>query len=88
MIKFSITSSSQVRTWKMNLYTLCQVGGLAVLWAVKSSILALAFPFFVVAMIFYRLLLGCFFSKRELDAVREEEADNLCQNCYYNNVPQ
>ena len=46
--------------------------GLAILWAVKSSSYALAFPFFVVAMIPYRLGLKCFFSPRELDAVSGE----------------
>jgi hypothetical protein len=37
---------------------------------VKSSPVALAFPFFVLAMIPYRLLLGFVFTKVELDAVR------------------
>jgi len=49
---------------------MCQMIGLAILWKVKDSPAALAFPFFVVAMIPYRLLLGCFFSERELEAVR------------------
>ena len=40
------------------------------LWAVKSSPAALAFPFFVLAMIPFRLLLGLIFSRAELDAVR------------------
>jgi hypothetical protein len=44
--------------------------GLAILWAVKSSPVALAFPFFVLAMIPFRLLLGFIFTKVELDAVR------------------
>ncbi len=54
----------------MHLYTLAQLIGLGVLWAVKSTALALFFPFFVVAMIPYRMLLGCFFTPRELNAVR------------------
>ena len=33
----------QVKTWKMNLFTVCQVCGLALLWVVKSTALALAF---------------------------------------------
>jgi hypothetical protein len=37
---------------------------------VKSSPVALAFPFFVLAMIPFRLLLGFIFTKVELDAVR------------------
>ncbi len=60
----------RVKTLKMHLYTVCQVVGLGVLWAVKSSAIALAFPFFVVAMIPYRLCLKFLFTPRELDAVR------------------
>jgi hypothetical protein len=51
------------------LFTLSQMVGLAVLWIVKESPAALAFPFFVVAMIPYRLLVGCFYTPRELEAV-------------------
>lgn len=55
----------------MHLFTILQVLGLAVLWVVKSTQLALAFPFFVVAMIPYRMSLKYLFSPRELDAVRD-----------------
>ena len=59
----------RVKTWKMNMYTVFQVIGLAVLWTVKSTALALAFPFFVVAMIPYRMALKFLYTPRELDAV-------------------
>ncbi len=41
--------------------------------AVKSSALALFFPFFVVAMIPYRLALKFLFTPKELDAVITEQ---------------
>ncbi len=55
----------------MHLYTTLQLIGLAVLWAVKSSVIALAFPFFVVAMIPYRMALKYIFTERELEAVSD-----------------
>ena len=58
-----------VPTWKMNVYTLVQCIGLAVLWVVKSSPVALFFPFFIVAMIPLRFSLKFIFSLSELEAV-------------------
>lgn len=59
----------QVKTLKMHLFTILQFLGLVVLWVVKSSALALAFPFFVVGMVPYRLTFKLFFTPRELEAV-------------------
>eukprot|EP00094_Tigriopus_californicus_P004373 TCALIF_04214-PA protein Name:"Similar to SLC4A2 Anion exchange protein 2 (Cavia porcellus)" AED:0.09 eAED:0.09 QI:384/0.70/0.66/0.88/0.88/0.83/18/317/1415 len=67
----------RVKTWKMHLYTVLQVLGLAVLWVVKSTQLALAFPFFVVAMIPYRMSLKYLFSPRELDALDGPKAGQV-----------
>ena len=53
----------------MNIYTLVQCIGLAVLWVVKSSPVALFFPFFIVAMIPLRFALKFIFSLSELEAV-------------------
>ena len=58
-----------VKTWRLHLFTVLQGLGLVILWIVKSTSAALAFPFFVVAMIPYRLLLKFIFTERELDAV-------------------
>ena len=58
-----------VPRWKMNLYTLVQCIGLAALWGVKSSPVALFFPFFIVAMIPLRFSLKFIFSSSELEAV-------------------
>ena len=53
----------------MHLFTGLQFMGLVVLWVVKSSSMALAFPFFVVGMVPYRLTFKLFFNRRELEAV-------------------
>jgi solute carrier family 4 anion exchanger 2 len=64
----------QVKTWRMNLFTFCQLLGLVVLWIVKSSAAALAFPFFVVAMVPYRMCLKWIFNQRELKALDGPDA--------------
>ena len=53
----------------MHLFTGLQLMCLAVLWIVKSSTLALAFPFFVVGLVPFRMTLKYLFNPRELDAV-------------------
>ena len=58
----------RVRTLKMHMFTLVQLGGLGVLWAVKSiPSIALAFPFFVAAMVGVRWSLKFLFTEKELD---------------------
>ena len=59
----------QVRTWKMHAFTIVQLVGLGILWAVKDSPIALAFPFFVVLMVPLRMILKFFFTPEELEAV-------------------
>ena len=52
----------------MVLFTVLQLLGLAVLWIVKEiPAIALSFPFFVVLMIPYRMLLGKIFTAEELE---------------------
>ena len=53
----------------MHVYTVVQVLGLGTLWAVKSSPIALFFPFFVVAMVPLRMALKFFYTEHELEAV-------------------
>jgi len=59
----------RVKTWRMLMYTGLQGLGLVILWVVKSTAAALAFPFFVVAMIPFRYVLKFIFSEQELDAL-------------------
>merc|ERR1712240_119298 len=51
------------------MFTLLQALGLGILWGVKSSAAALAFPFFVVAMIPFRWALKFLFTPVELEAL-------------------
>lgn len=59
----------RVLAWKMHVYTMVQIGALAVLWTVKSSEFSLAFPFFLIMMVPLRQRLSMFFNQRELNAV-------------------
>lgn len=59
----------RVPTWKMHVFTFAQVLSLAVLWAVKSSSISLAFPFVLVMMVPLRIKLGALYNERELNAV-------------------
>ena len=61
----------------MHLFTGLQFLCLAVLWIVKSSSLALAFPFFVVGMVPFRLTFKYIFNPRELDAVNYKMSNIL-----------
>ena len=62
-------SPKKVKTWKMHLFTILQTLGLVILWIVKSSALALAFPFFVLGMVPYRMAFKFIFTSMELEAV-------------------
>ena len=53
----------------MHAFTIVQLVGLGILWAVKDSPIALAFPFFVVLMVPLRMILKFFFTPEELEAV-------------------
>jgi len=71
----NVSYVQKVRTWRMVLFTLLQAAGLAVLWTVKSiKAIALAFPFFVVLMIPYRMLLKYIFTEEELDMLDGAQA--------------
>merc|ERR1719480_444193 len=61
-------------TWRMVLFTMFQGLGLVILWVVKSTPAALAFPFFVVAMIPYRMFLKFIFTACELEALDGAQA--------------
>lgn len=61
----------QVRAWKMHIFTIIQVACVGVLWAVKLSPGALAFPFVLILLVpFSRYLLPFMFNGQELGEVR------------------
>lgn len=59
----------RVPTWKMHLFTFIQVLCLALLWAVKSSKISLAFPFFLIMMVPIRQRLAALYKPQEMQAV-------------------
>uniref|UniRef100_A0A1A9WG61 Anion exchange protein n=1 Tax=Glossina brevipalpis TaxID=37001 RepID=A0A1A9WG61_9MUSC len=59
----------RVPTWKMHMYTVVQVVCLAILWAVKSSKISLAFPFFLIMMVPIRQKLAALYKPQEMQAV-------------------
>lgn len=64
------------------MYTLLQVFGLGVLWAVKSSSIALVFPFFVLAMVPLRMSLRFIFTPLELEAVSTFALKNVSRSAF------
>lgn len=64
----------KVKTWRMVMFTAFQGLGLVVLWIVKSTPAAIAFPFFVIAMIPYRHVLRYIFTPMELDMLDGPQA--------------
>lgn len=62
--------SPQVKTWRMNLFTLIQLACIVLLWVVKSTVASLAFPFVLIMTVpLRRFVLPRFFQDRELKAV-------------------
>ena len=61
--------STQVKTWRMHLFTVIQLLCVVMLWVVKISPAALAFPFFLIILVPIRSQLKRIFTQQELDAV-------------------
>nr|XP_002736672.2 PREDICTED: anion exchange protein 2-like [Saccoglossus kowalevskii] len=67
----------KVRTYRIHLFTLLQLVCLALLWVVKSTVVALAFPFVLVLMVPVRLkVLARIFTPIELDAIDNDEGED------------
>ncbi|XP_013924186.1 PREDICTED: anion exchange protein 2 [Thamnophis sirtalis] len=68
----------KVRTMRMHLFTLLQLGCLAVLWAVMSTVASLAFPFILILTVPLRLcLLSRIFTEREMKCLDAAEAEPI-----------
>ena len=68
-----INHTSQVRTWKMHLYTLIQLLVIGLLWGLKLSKASMVYPLVIVFLIPLKFILGKFvFTKREMEAVSLE----------------
>ncbi|CAG9558685.1 unnamed protein product [Danaus chrysippus] len=65
----------RVPTFKMHLYTLIQMAGVCVLYAVKSSKFSLALPFFLVLMVPLRMAISYIFTPLQLRALDGSQKD-------------
>ncbi|XP_070569674.1 band 3 anion transport protein-like isoform X2 [Ptychodera flava] len=64
----------KVKTYRMHIYTILQLFCLGTLWAVKSTIAALAFPFVLILMVPVRFhVITKIFTQREIDELDSDE---------------
>ncbi|XP_026758395.3 band 3 anion transport protein isoform X3 [Galleria mellonella] len=79
----------RVPTMKMHLFTLIQAAGLALLYAIKSSRVSLALPFFLVMMVPLRLSLAYIFTPLQLRALdgAQKEIDKDDEPDFYEEAP-
>ncbi|XP_046565227.1 anion exchange protein 2-like [Haliotis rubra] len=80
----------RVRTLKMHIFTVIQLVCLVILWVIKSTQGALAFPFVLLLLIPLRLqIMSRFFNKQELhelDKEEDESDDDEDEPDFYNQV--
>ena len=68
----------KVRPLRVHLFTLVQLIWIGILWGVKSSPAAIAFPFFLVLCVPFRIyILPKIFSKKELHEIDNETLDDI-----------
>ncbi|XP_027759602.1 anion exchange protein 2 isoform X1 [Empidonax traillii] len=73
-----VTYVKKVRTLRMHLFTGLQLGCLAVLWAVMSTVASLAFPFILILTVPLRMcLLSRIFTDREMKCLDAAEAEPI-----------
>ncbi|XP_044221549.1 anion exchange protein 3 isoform X2 [Thunnus albacares] len=70
---------TKVKTWRMNMFTIFQLGCIVALWVVKSTEASLAFPFVLIMTVpLRRLILSRIFEERELQALDcDEDSPNF-----------
>ncbi|XP_074551203.1 anion exchange protein 3 isoform X1 [Halichoeres trimaculatus] len=70
---------TKVKTWRMNMFTIVQLGCIVALWVVKSTEASLAFPFVLIMTVpLRRLILSRIFEERELQALDcDEDSPNF-----------
>ncbi|XP_022102760.1 band 3 anion transport protein-like isoform X2 [Acanthaster planci] len=70
-----VSYTRKVKTFRMHMFTSIQSICLAILWAVKSTPAALAFPFFLILLVLIRQLMKRLFSASELEALDSAETE-------------
>lgn len=73
---------TKVKTWRMNMFTIIQLGCIVALWVVKSTAASLAFPFVLIMTVpLRRLVLSRIFEERELQALDcDEDSPNFAED--------
>lgn len=70
--------TQRVAHMRIHLFTVIQAGGLVALWLLKASAIGILFPVLIALLVPFRMTLGRFFTKAELEALdSEEEAEEL-----------
>ncbi|VVC86181.1 unnamed protein product [Leptidea sinapis] len=77
----------RVPTFKMHLFTLIQVAGVCILYAVKSSRFSLTLPFFLVLMVPLRMSLSYIFTPLQLRALDGAQKDIDNEPDFYEEAP-
>ncbi|XP_072930978.1 band 3 anion transport protein isoform X2 [Epargyreus clarus] len=79
----------RVPTLKMHMYTLIQLAGICVLYAVKSSRISLALPFFLVMMVPLRMAISYIFTPLQLRALdgAQKDIDKDDEPDFYEEAP-
>ncbi|CAD7003682.1 unnamed protein product [Ceratitis capitata] len=73
----------RVPTWKMHMFTTIQLLCLTLLWAVKSSKISLAFPFFLIMMVPIRQRLAMLYTPQQLQALDGSEVKDEDELDFY-----
>lgn len=73
----------RVPTWKMHMFTTIQLLCLTILWAVKSSKISLAFPFFLILMVPIRQRLVMLYTPEQLQALDGSEVKDEDEPDFY-----
>ncbi|XP_054733466.1 band 3 anion transport protein-like [Anastrepha obliqua] len=73
----------RVPTWKMHMFTTIQLLCLTLLWAVKSSKISLAFPFFLILMVPIRQRLVMLYTPEQLQALDGSEVKDEDEPDFY-----
>nr|XP_054750105.1 anion exchange protein 3-like isoform X1 [Lytechinus pictus] len=64
-----------VKAWKIHLFTSIQLVCLVAVWMIKTSIIAICFPFFFILLVAIRRLMRFIYTDQELEALDDEESE-------------
>lgn len=78
-LRITVCLLSQVKTWKMNLYTIAQVVFILCLYGLKLSPAGMVYPLAIVLLIPIRMFMGKYiYTHKEMEAVRHRKFLHAC----------